>query len=62
MNVPFLGAIPMDPKLAEAGDSGRASFGQDSASPMARAMNEIITRIAGPPIGDVSRGKEPGGE
>ena len=62
MNVPFLGAIPMDPKIAEAGDSGRASFGQDSASPMARAMNEIITRIAGPPIGDVSRGKEPGGE
>ena len=55
MNVPFLGSIPMDPKIAEAGDSGRATFGQDSASPMARAMNEIITRIAGHVTGGISR-------
>jgi Mrp family chromosome partitioning ATPase len=46
MNVPFLGSIPMNPKIAESGDNGRALLGQDSASPIARAMNEIITRIA----------------
>jgi len=47
MNVPLLGSIPMDPKIAEAGDSGRAMLGQDPDSPMARAMDEIIARIAG---------------
>jgi len=62
MNVPFLGSIPMDPKIAEAGDSGRASLGQDSASPMARAMNEIITRIAGDATRDICGGKELGGQ
>ncbi len=62
MNVPFLGAIPMDPKIAEAGDSGRASLGQDSASPMARAMSEIIMRIAGDVTRDICGGKEPGGK
>jgi ATP-binding protein involved in chromosome partitioning len=61
MNVPFLGAIPMDPKLAEAGDSGRASLDQDPASPMARAMSEIIARIAGPVTGDPSMGRDPRG-
>jgi ATP-binding protein involved in chromosome partitioning len=62
MSVPFLGSIPMDPKIAEAGDSGRASLGQDSASPMARAMNEIITRLAGHVTGGTYRREEPGGE
>jgi Mrp family chromosome partitioning ATPase len=62
MNVPFLGAIPMDPKIAEAADSGRALLGQDSASPLARAMNEIITRLAGRATGDIPPGQEPGGE
>ncbi|MGZ8840711.1 MAG: P-loop NTPase [Candidatus Aminicenantales bacterium] len=57
MNVPFLGSIPMDPKIAEAGDSGRAMFGQDSDSPMARAMDEIITRIAGPGTAETPPGK-----
>jgi len=55
MNVPFLGSIPMDPKIAEAGDNGRATFGQDPAFPMTRAMNEIITRIAGHVTGGISR-------
>jgi len=62
MNVPFLGSIPMDPKIAEACDSGRATFGQDPASPMTRAMNEIITRIAGHVTGGISRREEPGGK
>ncbi len=62
MNVPFLGSIPMDPKIAEAGDSGRAAFGQDLASPMTRAMNEIIARIAGQGTGGISMREEPGGK
>lgn len=62
MNVPFLGSISMDPKIAEACDSGRATFGQDPASPMTRAMNEIITRIAGHVTGGISRREEPGGK
>ena len=58
MNVPFLGSIPMDPKIAEAGDSGRAWFSQDPTSPMARVMNEIIVRIAGDDDRDVPKGGE----
>ena len=58
MNVPFLGAIPMDPKIAEAGDSGRAWFSQDATSPMARVMNEIIVRIGGDGDRDVPKGGE----
>ncbi|MCX6569873.1 MAG: Mrp/NBP35 family ATP-binding protein [Candidatus Aminicenantes bacterium] len=62
MNVPFLGSIPMDPKIAEAGDSGRAMFGQDSDSPMARAMDEIITQIAGPGTAETPPGEGSEGE
>jgi len=62
MNVPFLGSIPMDQKIAEAGDSGRAAFGQDLASPMTRAMNEIIARIAGQGTGGISMREEAGGK
>jgi len=58
MNVPFLGAIPMDPKIAEAGDSGRAWFSQDPTSPVARAMKEIIVRIAADDDRDVPKGGE----
>ena len=62
MNVPFLGSIPMDPKIAEAGDSGRAMLGEDPDSPMAQAMKEIIIRLAGPgsaetPPGEGSEGQ-----
>jgi len=62
MNVPFLGSIPMDPKIAEAGDSGRAALGQDPDSPMGRAMKEIIIRLAGHVTGGISNREEPGGK
>ena len=62
MNVPFLGSIPMDPKIAESCDSGRAFFGQDSASPMVRVMNKIIMRIAGDMTRDMTTGEEAGGK
>jgi len=47
LHVPFLGSIPMDPKIAEAGDSGSALTDRDHASPLARTMDEIIARIVG---------------
>jgi ATP-binding protein involved in chromosome partitioning len=62
MNVPFLGSIPMDPKIAEAGDSGRAMLGQDSPSPTARAMDEIIMRIAGAETAETSLGERSAGK
>jgi predicted Fe-Mo cluster-binding NifX family protein/predicted RNA-binding Zn-ribbon protein involved in translation (DUF1610 family) len=46
MNVPFLGSIPMDPKIAEACDSGRAFIHHYAASPTAAIMREIIRPIA----------------
>jgi predicted Fe-Mo cluster-binding NifX family protein/predicted RNA-binding Zn-ribbon protein involved in translation (DUF1610 family) len=61
MRVPFLGSIPMDPKIAEAGDSGRVLLGRNQTSPMARAMDEIITRIVGPGTAKPSTGEESGG-
>jgi ATP-binding protein involved in chromosome partitioning len=42
MGVPFLGSIPMDPKIAESGDSGRAFIQHYAASPTAEIMRSII--------------------
>ena len=44
MTVPFLGSIPMDPKIAEACDSGRAFVHFYATTPTA----EIMRKIAGP--------------
>jgi Mrp family chromosome partitioning ATPase/NifU-like protein involved in Fe-S cluster formation len=46
MGVPFLGSIPMDPKIAEACDSGRAFVHHDATTPMAEVMRSIINPIA----------------
>jgi ATP-binding protein involved in chromosome partitioning len=45
MNVPFLGAIPMDPKIAESCDSGRAFVHHYASTPTAVKMREILQRI-----------------
>jgi ATP-binding protein involved in chromosome partitioning len=45
MSVPFLRAIPMDPKIAEACDDGRAFILQYAGSPTAKLMREIIRPI-----------------
>ena len=42
MEVPFLGAIPIDPKIVEASDSGRAFVQHFADSPTAKAMMEIV--------------------
>jgi Mrp family chromosome partitioning ATPase len=46
MGVPFLGSIPIDPKIAEACDSGRAFVHHDATTPMAEVMRSIINPIA----------------
>jgi ATP-binding protein involved in chromosome partitioning len=45
MGVPLLGSIPMDPKIAESGDSGRAFIRHGGASPTRAIMQEIIRPI-----------------
>lgn len=45
MGVPFLGSIPMDPKIAESGDTGLAFVKYYSESPTAVIMNDIIKPI-----------------
>jgi len=46
MHVPFLGSIPMDPKIAEACDNGRVFIHHYAASPTAAIMRDIIEPIA----------------
>ena len=46
MGVPFLGAIPMDPLVAQACDEGHALVAHYGASPAARMMEEIVAPIA----------------
>jgi Mrp family chromosome partitioning ATPase len=42
MGVPFLGAIPIDPKIAEASDSGQAFVQHYAETATAKAMREIV--------------------
>jgi Mrp family chromosome partitioning ATPase len=46
MNVPFLGAIPLDPNIAESCDSGEAYLSRYKFTTTAKIMNEIIKPIA----------------
>ena len=45
MGVPFLGSIPLDPRIAESGDAGRAYIRDFANSPAARIMGEIVKSI-----------------
>jgi len=45
MQTPFLGSIPMDPKIAEACDNGRAFIHHFASTPTAQIMREIIKPI-----------------
>ncbi|MBE0568419.1 MAG: Mrp/NBP35 family ATP-binding protein [Deltaproteobacteria bacterium] len=47
MKVTFLGAIPMDPKIAEACDAGKAFVQHYAETPTAMAMGEIVRAIEG---------------
>ncbi|MEW6379543.1 MAG: iron-sulfur cluster carrier protein MrpORP [bacterium] len=45
MKVPFLGSIPIDPKIAESCDDGHAFLSHYADSPTAKIMQEIIQPI-----------------
>ena len=47
MNVPFLGAIPMDPAVAQSGDAGLAFISHYKASPTLKIMQDILDQITG---------------
>jgi len=42
MNVPFLGSLPIDPQIVEAGDSGTPWVDRFAESPSARAFAELL--------------------
>jgi ATP-binding protein involved in chromosome partitioning len=46
MLVPFLGAIPMDPRIAEACDQGQAFIDHYAATPTGEIMRKIIQPVA----------------
>jgi len=46
MGVPFLGSIPIDPKIAEACDEGRAYITGYADSPTAVIMRDIVARLS----------------
>jgi len=46
MGVPFLGSIPMDPKIAESCDEGRAYIASYTDSPTAVIMRDIVARLS----------------
>ncbi len=48
MNVPFLGAIPIDPDVARAADSGQAFIGQFAQTNTGKIMQQIISQITDP--------------
>jgi Mrp family chromosome partitioning ATPase len=45
MNVKFLGAIPMDPAIAQSGDSGKVFVYHFSKTPTGKIMQDIINQI-----------------
>jgi len=45
MGVPFLGSIPLDPQIAEAGDAGQDFIRQYAATPTAEVMRNILSLI-----------------
>jgi Mrp family chromosome partitioning ATPase len=45
MQVPFMGSIPIDPQMAEAGDGGSAFIQRYAASPTAVILREILKPI-----------------
>jgi ATP-binding protein involved in chromosome partitioning len=45
LKVPFLGSIPIDPKIVETGDSGQPFVIKYSKSKSAKEFNEMIQKI-----------------
>lgn len=45
MGVPFLGSVPIDPRVAESGDEGKAFVESSASSPAAGAFREILRNL-----------------
>jgi Mrp family chromosome partitioning ATPase len=45
MGIPFLGSVPLDPQVVEAGDGGTPYAGRFASSPGAKAFNGIVGHI-----------------
>ena len=45
LELPFLGKIPMDPKVVMAGDDGKPYLSSDVDSPAVQAFSEVITAV-----------------
>ncbi len=45
LGIPFLGSIPIDPKICENSDSGMPFIVNHSNSPSAKAFMEIVKKI-----------------
>jgi len=59
MGVPFLRRIPLEPKIVEAGDSGRPYYQYNCESETAKAFNKVIESLL---LLDSSKEKAPSGE
>ncbi len=55
MHVPFLGSIPIDPLIAEAGDNGRAFIHHYAATATAEIMRNLIRPLIAPSEVDASK-------
>ncbi len=47
MDVPFLGAVPMDPEVRKGGDAGKPVVVTQPEAPVARALRELAQTVAG---------------
>lgn len=45
LGIPFLGSVPLEPRLVASGDSGRPFIADDPEAPAAKALFEIIDRV-----------------
>jgi len=54
LGIEFLGKIPMEPKVVEAGDKGKPVVIAEPDSPSAKAIKEIVEKI----ISKIEKGKE----
>jgi Mrp family chromosome partitioning ATPase len=45
MGVPFLGRIPLDPRIVASGDAGRPFVADAASSEASRAFSEIVDKI-----------------
>ncbi len=45
LDLPFLGKIPMDPKVVMAGDDGTPYLSSDAKSPATKAFGEVVTAV-----------------